>query len=44
MILGIILGKVFVSKRKKKKAKELDEEINNNDEIENNEDYNKLGV
>ena len=44
VILGIILGKVFVAKRKKKKAKELDEEINNNDEIENNEDYNKLGV
>jgi hypothetical protein len=44
VILGIVLGKVFVANRKKKKAKELVEEINNNDENENNDEYNKLGV
>ena len=44
VILGIVLGKIFVVNRKKKKAKELVEEINNNGEGENNEEYTKLGV
>ena len=42
IILGIILGKIFVAGRKKKKANELVDEVDNNKET--NEEYNKLGV
>ena len=42
IILGIVIGKIFVAERKKKKANELVDEIDNNKE--NNEEYNKLGV
>ena len=41
VIIGIIFGKFLVS-NKKKKANELDDEINKN--YDNNDDYNKLGV
>ena len=44
IVLGIILGKIFVAGRKKKKANELVDEISNNSENEINEAYNKLGV
>ena len=42
IILGIVLGKIFVAGRKKKKANELVDEVDNNKET--NEEYNKLGV
>ena len=42
IILGIVLGKIFVAGRKKKKANELVDEVDNNKET--NDEYNKLGV
>ena len=44
IVLGIILGKVFLAEKKKKKAKELIDEINNNDgdfDYENNNENNE---
>ena len=43
--LGIILGKIFVTERKKKKAKELVDELNNNDNNNEIKDgYINLGI
>ena len=41
IVLGIILGKVFLAEKKKKKAKELIDEINNNDGNFNYENNNE---